>query len=394
MASRPETYILKVRRLASRKLLPNEIRILMDQLDKVAIQGRQKRLLEELTKRRCGLAVLTRPESIQWLTGARVSSHFTPCASIDAEGFVTLILPSRQVESPAVADKVLPYVEKKLSTMRDVSEQTTASLGVLFDAMTSAPDRAACEFSVAPRQLTLSLSGEWYDFDPLMFRLRRRKDADELALMKRANEANLAMYERAREIIKPGLNELDLYSELQSVAVRTLGEPLTYFGQDFRANARGGAPRDREAQAGELWILDLGVGYRGYYSDNARTIAVDGVSEKQQQAWQRLADVFLEIEEVVCPGVRCQDVFHAVEEGLASAKPWIFNHHLGHGVGLAPHEAPRLNPNWDDVFAAGDFFTVEPGLYHEELQHGIRLEQNYVVTETGAELLTDWPLGL
>ena len=365
-----------------------------DSLDQAALQARQKRLLTELTKRRCGLAVLTRPESIQWLTGARVAPHFTPCASIDEEGFVTLVLPSRQVESPAVADKIVPYEEKRLSTMRDASEQMTSSLGALFDAMTSAPDRAACEFTAAPRQLTLSLSGDWYDFDPIMFRLRRRKEADELAIMRRANEANRAMYERAREIIKPGLNELDLYSELQSVAVRTLGEPLTYFGQDFRANARGGGPRDREAQAGELWILDLGVGYRGYYSDNARTIAVDDVSEKQQQAWQHLSEVFPEIEEAVCPGVRCQDVFHAIEEQLAKTGPGIFNHHLGHGVGLAPHEAPRLNPNWDDVFAVGDFFTVEPGLYHEELQHGIRLEQNYVVTESGVELLTDWPLGL
>ncbi|MEM1305442.1 MAG: M24 family metallopeptidase, partial [Planctomycetota bacterium] len=57
-------------------------------------------------------------------------------------------------------------------------------------------------------------------------------------------------------------------------------------------------------------------------------------------------------------------------------------------------EGPHLNPNWDDVFEPGDFFTVEPGLYHEDLRHGIRLEQNYVVTETGVELLTDWPLGL
>ncbi len=373
---------------------PSETLVVTDSLDKTAIQARQKRLLEELTKRRCGLAVLTRPESIQWLTGARVAPHFTPTASIDAEGKVTLVLPSRQVETPAVADKIVPYEEKRLSTMRDASEQMTASLGGLFDAMTAAPDRAACEFSVAPRQLTLSLSGDWYDFDSVMFRLRRRKDADELALMQRANEANRAMYERAREIITPGLNELDLYSELQAVAVRTLGEPLTYFGQDFRANARGGAPRNREAKAGELWILDLGGGYRGYYSDNARTIAVEGVSEKQQEAWQRLSEVFPEIEEAICAGVRCQDVFHSIEEQLATAAPWVFNHHLGHGVGLAPHEAPRLNPNWDDVFAVGDFFTVEPGLYHEELQHGIRLEQNYVVTKTGVELLTDWPLEL
>jgi Xaa-Pro dipeptidase len=87
-------------------------------------------------------------------------------------------------------------------------------------------------------------------------------------------------------------------------------------------------------------------------------------------------------------------LYDAVMRDLAAYKPWICNHHLGHGVGLAAHEGPHLNPNWDDQFAEGDYFTVEPGLYHEELRHGIRLEQNYVVTAEGVELLTPWPLEL
>lgn len=365
-----------------------------ESLDEDSIRGRQKRLVEAITARGCGFAVLTRPESIQWLTGARVGPLFTPCASIDDGGGVTLVLPSRKAETPAVADRVLPYEEKRLSTMCDTPDQVGASLMALFDAMKTAPARAGCEFTAAPRALTTALSGEWFDLDAVLFRLRRRKDADELAMMEKANEANRAMYERAREIIAPGLNELDLYNELHAVAVRTLGEPLTYFGQDFRANARGGLPRDREAAAGELWILDLGVGYRGYYSDNARTIAVTEADDKQSDAWRRLAEVFPYIEATVQPGVRCKGVFDAVKKQLAPAEPWEFNHHLGHGVGLAPHEAPRLNPNWDDEFAPGDFFTVEPGLYHDDLRHGIRLEQNYVVTEDGVRLVTDWPLEL
>lgn len=343
---------------------------------------------------RCGLAVLLRPESVQWLTGAYVGPLFQPAAAIDAEGAVTLVLPSRKVETPAVADRVRPYEEKRLSTMRDASDQRNDSILALLDSFTSAPERAACEFSLAPKPLTQALAGDWIDLDATMFRLRRTKDAAELAMMARANEANAAMYARAREIVEPGLNELDLYSELHTTAVKTLGEPLTYFGQDFRCNARGGAPRDRAAEAGELWVLDLGVGYRGYYSDNARTIAVGEASSDQQAAWEQIAAIFPMIESSVRPGVSCKEVFSNAQQMLADAEPWAFNHHLGHGVGLAPHEAPRLNPNWDDTFQPGDFFTVEPGLYHDDLRHGIRLEQNYVVTETGVELLTDWPLGL
>ena len=71
-----------------------------------------------------------------------------------------------------------------------------------------------------------------------------------------------------------------------------------------------------------------------------------------------------------------------------------FDHHLGHGIGLFPHEAPHLNSHWDDVFEVGDVFTCEPGLYSNELRGGIRLENDYLVTETGVELLSDFPLEL
>jgi Xaa-Pro aminopeptidase len=63
-------------------------------------------------------------------------------------------------------------------------------------------------------------------------------------------------------------------------------------------------------------------------------------------------------------------------------------------VGLAPQEGPHLNPLWDDMFAVGDYFTAEPGVYHEELRFGVRLEENYVVTADGVEKLTDYPLNL
>ena len=363
-------------------------------IDTKAIRSRQQRLVEQLQGRKCGLAFLLRPESVHWLTGAYVGPLFHSAAAIDDEGRVTLVLPSRKVEIAVVADRVLPYEEKRLSTMRDASEQRLDAVVALLDSLSKVPSRAACEFSLAPQTLTTALAGDWLDLDSLMFRLRRKKDADELHMLAKANTANEAMYTRAREIIEPGLNELDLYNKLHSTAVHALGEPLTYFGQDFRANARGGAPRDRNAEAGELWILDLGVGFRGYYSDNARTIAVDQPTDSQLAAHERIAAVFPMIESTVRPGVKCKDLFERAKEMLAGDEPWVFNHHLGHGVGLAPHEAPRLNPNWDDAFEVGDYFAAEPGLYHDDLRHGIRLEQNYVVTEEGVRLLSDWPLEL
>jgi Xaa-Pro aminopeptidase len=72
----------------------------------------------------------------------------------------------------------------------------------------------------------------------------------------------------------------------------------------------------------------------------------------------------------------------------------VFNHHLGHGIGLFPHEAPHLNPHWDDTLEVGEVFAAEPGLYAPELKAGMRIENDYLVTATGVELLSDFPLEL
>lgn len=354
-------------------------------------QARRAELLAAMREAELDLIVLVGGESINWLTGVHFGPLLAPTAALDSAGVVTLALPVRKIDTPAVADVVVGYEAKWHSTMRN--DQPQASLTALLEAVGESAKRVGTEFSRFPAHFDPQHRREWTDIEPALFRLRRKKYADELAMLEFANWANEKMYERAREIVAPGVNELEVYNELHAVAVRELGEPLTYLGQDFRAAARGGPPRDRQAQAGELYILDLGVGYRGYYSDNARTLAVDGQStDRQQAAHAKLCEVFPLVESQVRPGASCKALFDEVQRFLDAANLGAFNHHLGHGVGLAPHEGPHLNPHWDDTFAEGDFFTAEPGLYSGDLNAGIRLEQNYVVTATGVELLTDWPM--
>lgn len=364
----------------------------MFDVDLEACRGRQRRLLEAVESLEVDLILLTRHESVQWATGARVPSPFEMVAALNREGHVTLALPERQIDVPAAANERVAYEGKWFSTNRD--EQCSAIADAVRPKI-KRPKRVACEFETFSPYLCLEWNVPLVEIDAILFDLRRHKDADELRMLARANEANQAMYERAREIVQPGLNELEIYSELHAIAVRTLGEPLTYFGQDFRSGARGGAPRDRRIEAGEIMILDLGVGFRGYYSDNARAIAVGGEpTPAQLRAWQRIAEVFEIVQSIAKSGARCQELFDKANRHLGDYKPWAFNHHLGHGVGLAPHEGPHLNPRWDDTLAEGDFIAVEPGLYHEELRAGIRLEQNYLVKADGVQLLTDWPLEL
>jgi Xaa-Pro aminopeptidase len=94
------------------------------------------------------------------------------------------------------------------------------------------------------------------------------------------------------------------------------------------------------------------------------------------------------------PGVRCRHIFDAVDAHYRDRTGKPFPHHLGHGVGLQPHESPHLNPKWDDVLIEGEVFTVEPGLYGPEIGGGIRIENQYLVTVNGVTNLTPVPTAL
>ncbi|MFV1965097.1 MAG: M24 family metallopeptidase [Pirellulaceae bacterium] len=366
------------------------------ELEPVGCRARRQRLLDVLRDQQLDLAIITQPAHIRWLTGAWFGPMFQPAAAMLADGQVILVAPERKLPGDLAVDEVRGYSAQWHSTLRN--DQRQASSAVLVQALAdrrAKMTRIGVEGSAFPPYLADVLSGERIDIEAEFYRLRRKKEPDELRMMRHAIDATEAMYAVARETIEPGVRELDLYSRLYATAVDALGEPPTYFGQDFQCNSRGGPPRDRLAEDGELYILDLGAGYRGYFSDNARTIAVNGrPTDEQLKAWGSIEQVFQLVESTVRPGVSCRELFEQVQTLLDACLPWQFNHHLGHGVGLYPHEAPHLNPNWDDTFEVGDVFTAEPGLYHADLRDGMRIEQNYLVTEGGVELLTRFPLEL
>jgi Xaa-Pro dipeptidase len=112
------------------------------------------------------------------------------------------------------------------------------------------------------------------------------------------------------------------------------------------------------------------------------------------KAWHTVIDALAIVERMAKPGVRCRDIFAAADEHYRARTGKAFPHHLGHGVGLQPHEYPHLNPRWDDTLMEGEVFTAEPGLYGAELAGGLRIENDYLVTATGVENLSNFPVDL
>ena len=369
------------------------------QLDLTQCRTRQQRLVQVLNDLQLERVVITAKENLHYLTGFRPFYLMAAALCLEADGRSVLAAPNT-VPDHVEADLVVTFEAQWLSTLRQdqvpaaaralsevLGPTSTTRLGADFGASGPHPIHALGNPNIPLDQLT--------DVEPQLCQLRRLKDPDELAMIDRAIACTHAMYDRARQIITPGISEIDVFNQLHAAAVEVAGEPLTALGNDYQCNARGGPPRQRNAQAGELFILDLGPAYRGYYADNCRTFSVDQEpTDDQLAAWQVIVETLEMVETTVKPGVSSRAVYQQAAEMLAECPLGEFPHHLGHGFGLYPHEAPHLNPNWDDTFQEGEVFTAEPGLYGDSLRAGIRLEQNYLVTADGVQRLTSYPLEL
>jgi Xaa-Pro dipeptidase len=359
-------------------------------------KARRDCLGRELAAADIPAAIFSSPENVQYFSGYRPHWLLNSLLMIDATGHATLVAPT-PVPPDVSANDIYAYDAQWHSTLRQ--DQLAAASNMLRDSIGDLSGRVGVESCVAASavlsMLNVTKLANVIDISAILHRLRRRKADDEVEMIRSAIACTDAMYARAAELMRPGINELEMFSELHRTAVQVAGEPLTAIGNDYQCNSAGGLARDRLTQSGELYILDLGVSYRGYWADNCRTFAVDGKpTDTQLSAWEGVKLALEFVEETVRPGVSCRELFNQVQAQLDEHLPGAFCHHLGHGFGLFPHETPHLNPHWDDYFQEGDVFTAEPGLYYDELHAGIRLEENYRVSSDGVERLTTYPLEL
>ena len=228
--------------------------------------------------------------------------------------------------------------------------------------------------------------------------LRRQKHADEIAVLTECMRAGEAGMLRLREIIRPGITELEIFRAVQDAAIAAAGRPAFIYG-DFRAaNAAnpkvGGLPTNYALQQGDMFTLDYSVVLEGYRSDFTNCLTVGTPNPEQQRLYDLVSAAQRGGEALLKAGARASDIWHAVnrpilEAGLADK----FAHHAGHGIGMAHPEAPILVPDSDDILMTGDVITLEPGLYVQGIG-GIRIEHNYLITETGYERLSNHVISL
>jgi Xaa-Pro aminopeptidase len=227
--------------------------------------------------------------------------------------------------------------------------------------------------------------------------LRRQKEPDELTLMRQCMRATDAGHARAWDVVRTGISEMDVFREVQAAALAMAARPGLLYG-DFRATTTkmpnlGGLPTAYRLRLGDLFILDFSVVLNGYRSDFTNTIAVGVPTMKQQETFQICVAALRAGESVLRAGTRAADVYAAVSGAFTDAGRAPLPHHAGHGIGLAHPEPPIFVPESEDVLMAGDVVTLEPGSYETGVG-GMRFEHNYLITETGAERLSNHRISL
>ncbi len=224
----------------------------------------------------------------------------------------------------------------------------------------------------------------------LVERLRVRKSEAQLAKIERAVHLNEAVFSEVFQGIVPGMTERQVAHAIEN-CMRQRGATGPSFDTIVAAGPNGALPHavpsDRPLGEGEPIVIDMGLVLDGYCSDMTRTVVLGAPDEKAVELIRIVRKAQLAGMAAIRAGVvGCEPDRAARNVIKAAGYGKYFGHGLGHGVGLAVHEAPSLNRRARKQLAAGMVVTVEPGIYLPGWG-GVRLENMVAVTEQGYRLL-------
>ena len=219
--------------------------------------------------------------------------------------------------------------------------------------------------------------------------MRAKHDDAELAIMQRGIRITEEGFRAAWQVIGPGVSEGAVRAEAERVW-RTRGSRRAAYdsivGSGPNAAILHYARSERVMQDGELVLMDMGAEYAHYATDITRTVPVNGRFSAEQR---KLYDIVLRAQQaavaLVKPGVTYEDLDRAARKVIDDAGYGdYFIHGLGHFVGLDVHDAGA----YQTPLEAGMVVTIEPGMYIPAKAMGIRIEDEVLVTPTGARYLS------
>ena len=227
------------------------------------------------------------------------------------------------------------------------------------------------------------------DLHDTLARMREVKEPEEIKLMRRSIEHTGAGHTRVLEVLRPGMREFELKDAIEDAFRRSGSRHVAY--DSIVGSGPNGAvlhyPKDdRVMKEGELVVVDAGAEEQYYATDVTRTYPVSGKFSPEQR---EIYDIVLKAQAAAIAaakaGVTPRTLERAVRKVIDEAGYHdAYLHGCCHFVGLEVHDTG----DYDAPLPAGAVLTVEPGIYLPQRGYGVRIEDEILITPTGAEVLT------
>jgi len=221
--------------------------------------------------------------------------------------------------------------------------------------------------------------------------LRAVKEPEEIELIKKAVAISDAAYEYIEGMIQTGMTEKHVAWEIEKFLRENGSQPIPFdiiVASGPNSALPHARPSERTINYGEPIVIDMGAKFDGYASDLSRTICLGIPDDNFKKVYDTVLDAQLTAVSIITEGMtgeQADSSARAVIERAGYAE--AFGHALGHGIGLAPHESPRLGPGAVEPLTSGMVFTVEPGIYLPGWG-GVRIEDTVVIENGKAKLIS------
>jgi Xaa-Pro dipeptidase len=257
---------------------------------------------------------------------------------------------------------------------------------------------------VEPRQLRLlefrlllnaaSIS-DFIPADDCVAKLRMYKEESELTALRKAVQIAEQALTATLPYAKIGISERELATELTMQLFRIGCDPQLAFTPIVSSGPNSAnphaTPSDRTLKSGDLLVIDWGASYGGYTSDITRTFGIGKIEPEFIQIGKVVLDANSAGRKSARPGITAETVDKSTRSVIESAGYGkYFTHRTGHGIGMEGHEEPYIRADNPMLLEPGMTFTIEPGIYLPD-RNGVRIEDDVVITDTGAESLTSLP---
>jgi Xaa-Pro aminopeptidase len=356
-------------------------------LAEMEFSPRQKNLRQQLGEFKLDAILISYLPNIRYLCGFTGSAGFL-LVSKDEKTFFTDSRYKRQAREEVNGAKVIIARGAVITAVADWiagcgRRSRKFTLGIEAEHLTVAERKRLVDLLPSGTRLR--------NAPPLVEKARMVKDGDELQRIRAAVQLGATLFDRALEVIKPGVKEVEVAAEMEYQARRAGAEGMS-FPTIIASGARSALPHGRASEhsivPGGFVVCDFGVILAGYCSDQTRTVWVGLELDKARSAYYAVKAAQEAAIAAVRPGITAGDVDSAARKVLAKAGfGRYFTHSTGHGVGLEIHEPPRVAAAQTEVLKPGMVITIEPGIYFPG-EWGIRIEDMVAVTDSGCEVLT------